>query len=103
MGAIHYNLIEFVLVKYVDDGESINELRILRSRTPKVIGERPADVSVKDWIHENEELATRVVFQDGIWNVLAWESSLYISEIAEYDIDMTNVMKIMRVTAYELK
>jgi hypothetical protein len=102
MGTIHYNLIEFVLVEYVDDGESANELRILRSRTPKTIGERHDSVSVKDWIHENEELATRVVFQDGIWNVLAWESSLYISEITEYGISMSNVVKIMRIASYEL-
>jgi hypothetical protein len=103
MGPIHYNLIEYVLVYYDGDGESVEELRILRSRSPKALDQPPHGISVKDWIDANEELVTRIIFQDSAWTVSAWESSFYISEIESYGLNMGAVVTIKRVISYELR
>lgn len=103
MNCKEYNLVDFILVDYVSDGESVNQLRILRSRVSRPVGMRSVGVSVIEWINENEELSSRIVFQDGVWNVKAWESALYTSELVDYGIEMGAVLKISRVVNYELK
>ena len=102
MNFIEYNLVDFILVDYVSAGESINQLRILRSRSPRRVGARRSGQSVIEWINENEDLCSRIVFQDEIWNVKEWESTLYTSEISDYGVKMEDVVKISRVINYEL-
>ncbi len=56
--------------------------------------------TAEQWIEENEELSTRIIYEDGVWNVKEWESAYYISEIAEYNIQIHNVESIKRVVSF---
>jgi hypothetical protein len=97
-----YYLIEAVIVRYASEGEALCSLQIIRSKYPRRTGPLNADQTVEAWINENEDLMTRVIYERGVWNVKDWESSYYISEIAEYGIHVSIVESVKRIVHYEI-
>jgi hypothetical protein len=97
-----YFLTEAVVVRYASEGEAICSLQIIRSKQPRRTGELRRGQTVEAWINENEDLVTRVIYEAGVWNVKEWECGFYISEIADYGINIDNVESVRRVVHYEI-
>jgi len=103
MSSPDYYLVDTILVEYDGGGEIVNRMRIDRSKAPRWVSKLSPGQSVKDWIERNEELMTRVVYEDGRWNVKTWESVFYTEELAELNIPIETVLKISRLITYKLK
>jgi len=95
-----YYLIDSVVVRYASGSETLNSLNIIRSKNPRRIGKLESGQTVEDWINENEELSERIIYESGVWNVKEWESAFYISEIADYGIDVNDIESVKRVVHY---
>jgi hypothetical protein len=98
-----YYLTDTILVEYHGGGEIVNHMRIYRSKHPRWSPPEVPDHMLKDWIEDNEELQTRIVFEDGHWNVSSWEEEFYIAELAELNIIIDCVLKISRVVSYTIR
>ena len=98
MSSPDYYLVDTILVEYDGGGEIVNRMRIDRSKAPRWVGKLTPAQSVRGWIEENEELMTRIVYEDGRWNVKTWESVFYTEELAELNIAIGSVLKISRMT-----
>lgn len=102
MNKVDYYLLDYVFVYYNMGSEHSDVLKILRSKQARKVGALNPGQTKTQWIDENEELMTRIVYDGGIWNVKEWESVLYISEIEEYNISIDNVLSIKRVASFVL-
>lgn len=103
MSCPDYYLTDSILVEYDGGGEITHTLRIDRSKHPRWVGKLAQGQTLKDWIEANEELLTRIVFEDGKWNVHTWESVFYTEELAELNISMPSVISIKRALSYKIK
>ena len=103
MSSPDYYLTDSILVEYDGGGEIVNRMRIDRSKAPRWVGKLAHGQSVIQWIEDNEELVTRVVYEGGIWNVKTWESVFYTEELAELNIPIASVIKISRAISYKIK
>lgn len=102
MSEFDYYIIDVIYVYYNSGTEDSDILKILRSKQPRKVGALRHGQSKAQWIDENEELMTRLIYDDGIWNVKDWESALYISELSEYNISIDTVLCIKRISSYVL-
>ena len=100
MSEFDYYFVDVIYVYYNVGAEDSDILKILRSKQPRKVGTLRNGQTKAQWIDENEELITRVIYDGGIWNVKEWESALYISEIAEYNINIDTVFSIKRISSY---
>jgi hypothetical protein len=98
-----YYITESVFVEYDNGGEVLMTLRIDRSKLPRWIGKLQEGQSVDEWIEENEELLTRIVYEEGVWTVKAWEQLYYTEELADMKIDFSRVVSIKRGVGYRLR
>ena len=97
-----YYLLELIEVRYDGGGEAPVVLRIHRSKTPRWFsaGFKSSGLTRNQWIEENEELITRVVYEEGKWYVGYWQNSFYIEELADLDIMIDTVQSIKRIITY---
>ena len=102
MSAPDYYLTDTVVINYDGGGEIINRMRICRSKQARWIptGLRLAGKALKNWIENNEELQTRIVYEEDRWNVRPWEVEFYTAELAERNIKMDTVLSIRRETSF---
>lgn len=99
MSSCDYYLVEKIVVRYDDDGEALSTLSICRSKTPRWFSAefKSSGMTRRQWTEENEDLVTRVVYEDGYWNVSDWETSFYIEELAELNVAINSVQSIKRI------
>jgi hypothetical protein len=103
MSAPDYYLTDSIVIEYHGGGEIVNRMRVDRSRHPRWATSRGPGQSLKDWIEENEELQTRIVYEEGNWNVRPWEAEFYTTELADLNLTLECVFKISRVVSYKIK
>jgi hypothetical protein len=95
-----YYLVDCIFVCYNPGCEVSDVLKITRSKQPRKVGPLAPGQTKAAWIDENEDIVTRVIYEGGIWNVKDWESALYISEIADYNLSIDTVISIKRIMSY---
>ncbi len=105
MSAPDYYLTDTVLIEYDGGGEIINRMRIRRSKQARMVptGKRFTGQALKNWIEDNEELQSRIVYEEGRWNVRPWEVEFYTAELAELNIKIDCVLSIRRETSYLIR
>jgi hypothetical protein len=99
MNSCDYYLMEMIVVRYDDNGETLSTLCIRRSKTPRWFSTefKSSGMTRQQWVEENEDLVTRVVYEEGHWNVSDWENSFYVEELAELNVAIDSVQSIKRV------
>ena len=99
VGSCDYYLLELIEVRYDGGGEAPAILRIRRSKTPRWFAAdfMSSGLTRQQWVEENEDLVTRVVYEEGHWNVPDWENSFYVEELAELNVTIDSIQSIKRV------
>lgn len=98
-----YYLTDSVFVEYFNDGMVLQTLRIDRSKMPRWVGELNEGQSMVEWIEENEELVTRIVYETGVWTVKSWEQLYYTEELEDLKVDIRRVVTIKRGVGYRIR
>jgi hypothetical protein len=102
MSKVDYYIVDRICIVYNTGSEANGELRINRSKHPRSLGKLQSGVSVQEWIEENEELQTRIIYDAGQWNVKKWETIYYIDEAITFGLRMEDILRITRSIEYEI-